>query len=88
MSDTSASRIATMLWHRGLGELGEEIQRRLQHADYLAETVIQLRQQVKELEQLLPDEVKEDRKRQQHEHAAAVRESYGGGNRAPAESDG
>lgn len=88
MSDTSPSRIATILWHRGLGDLGDEIQRRLQHADYLAETVMHLRQQVKELEKLLPDDVGNQRKLQQHEHAAAVRASYGGGHRAPAESDG
>jgi hypothetical protein len=50
--------------------------------------VDQLKQQVLELEQLLPDDVKEDRKRQQQERAAASRASYGGNRRAPPESDG
>jgi hypothetical protein len=60
----------------------------LQHVNYLEDRVDQLKQQVAELEKLLPDDVKEDRKRQQQERAAASRASYGGGRRAPPESDG
>ena len=87
MSDISPSRIATMLWHRGLGELGDEIQRRLQHADYLATQNVQLREEIKELEKLLPDDVCEERQ-QQREATAWRNNRGGGGGRAPAESDG
>jgi TolA-binding protein len=82
------SEVNSLLWKRGLPDVGEWLQRRLQHVAYLEDRVDQLKQQVAELEQLLPDDVKEDRKRQQQERAAASRASYGGGRRAPPESDG
>jgi hypothetical protein len=82
------TQVNNLLWQRGLPDLGEWLQRELQHVNYLKDRVDQLKQQVLELEQLLPDDVKEDRKRQQRERAAASRASYGGGRRAPPESDG
>jgi hypothetical protein len=82
------SEVNSLLWKRGLPDVGEWLQRELQHVRYLEDRVDQLKQQVAELEKLLPDDVKEDRKRQQEEQAAASRASYGGGRRAPPESDG
>jgi hypothetical protein len=82
------SQVNSLLWKRGLPDVGEWLQRRLQHVAYLEDRVDQLKLQVLELERLLPDDVKEDRKRQQQERAAASRASYGGGRRAPPESDG
>ena len=82
------SEVNSLLWQRGLPDVGEWLQRRLQHVDYLEDRVDELRRQVLELEKLLPDHVKEDRKRQQEERAAASRASYGTGRRAPPESDG
>ena len=82
------SQVNSLLYNRGLPEVGEWLQRRLQHVNYLEDRVDQLKQQVLELEKLLPDDVKEDRKRQKRERAAASRASYGGGRRAPPESDG
>jgi hypothetical protein len=76
------------LWKRGLPDVGEWLQRELQHVATSKDRVDQLKLQVLELEKLLPDDVKEDRKRQQQERAAASRASYGGGRRAPPESDG
>ena len=82
------SEVNSLLWKRGLPDVGEWLQRRLQHVNYLEDRLDQLKQQVAELEKLLPDDVKEDRKRQKQERAAASRASYGGGRRAPPESDG
>jgi hypothetical protein len=76
------------LWKRGLPDVGEWLQRELQHVNYLEGPRRPAEAAGAELEQLLPDDVKEDRKRQQQERAAASRASYGGGRRAPPESDG
>lgn len=87
MSNTSPSRVAAILANRGMEDLGAEMQRRLQHADYLANQVMQLREEIKELEKLLPDDVWDER--QQQREASAWRNTRGGGGgRAPAESDG
>jgi hypothetical protein len=59
------TQVNNLLWQRGLPDVGEWLQRELQHVDYLKDRVDQLKLQVLELEQLLPDDVKEDRKRQQ-----------------------
>jgi ribosomal protein S18 len=82
------SEVNSLLWQRGLPDVGEWLQRRLQHVDYLEDRVDELKRQVLELEKLLPDHVKDDRTRQQEEIAAASRASYGAGRRAPPESDG
>ena len=82
------SQVNSLLYNRGLPEVGEWLQRRLQHVNYLEDRVDQLKRQVLELEQLLPPDVKERREREQRERAAASRASYGGGRRAPPESDG
>ena len=82
------SQVNSLLYNRGLPEVGEWLQRELQHVNYLNDRVDALKRQVLELEQLLPDDVKQDRKRQKQEQAAASRASYGGGRRAPPESDG
>lgn len=87
MSNTSPSRVAAILASRGMEDLGAEMQRRLQHADYLASQVMQLREEIKELEKLLPDDVWNERE-QQREQAAWRNNRGGGGRRAPAESDG
>lgn len=87
MSNTSPSIVAALLANRGMEELGAEMQRRLQYADYLASQVMQLREEVKELEKLLPDDVLDERE-QQREQAAWRNNRGGGGRRAPAESDG
>ena len=82
------SQVNNLMWQYGMADVGEWLQRRLQHVNYLEDRVDALKQQVAELEQLLPDDVKQDRKRQKREQAAALRASYGGGRRAPPESDG
>ena len=82
------SQVNSLLYNRGLPEVGEWLQRRLQHVNYLEDRVDQLKQQVLELEQLLPPAVKERREREQREQSAARRASHGGGRRAPPESDG
>ena len=82
------SQVNSLLYNRGLPEVGEWLQRRLQHVNYLEDRVDQLKQQVAELEKLLPPAVKESREREQRERAAASRASHGGGRRAPPESDG
>ena len=82
------SQVNNLMWQYGMADVGEWLQRRLQHVNYLEDRVDALKRQVAELEQLLPDDVKQDRKRQQQEQAAALRASYGGGRRAPPESDG
>ena len=82
------NEVNSLLWKRGLPEVGEWLQRRLQYVNYLEDRVDQLKLQVLELQQLLPDEIKEEGKRQQEERAAASRASYGGVRRAPPESDG
>jgi hypothetical protein len=82
------TQVNNLLWQRGLPDVGEWLQRELQHVDYLKDRVDQLKLQVLELEQLLPPAVKERREREQRERAAASRASYGGGRRAPPESDG
>lgn len=87
MSNTSPSRVAAILANRGMEDLGAEMQRRLQHADYLAQRVVQLQEDMKELEKLLPDDVWNERELQRQE-AVAARTRYAGGRRAPAESDG
>ena len=82
------SEVNSLLWKRGLPDVGEWLQRELQHVRYLEDRVDQLKQQVAELEKLLPDDVWDERARQKEERAAASRASYGGGRRAPPESDG
>ena len=82
------SQVNSLLWKRGLPDVGEWLQRELQHVDYLKDRVDQLKQQVAELEKLLPDDVWNERELQKKERAAASRASYGGGRRAPPESDG
>ena len=82
------SQVNSLLYNRGLPEVGEWLQRELQHVNYLNDRVDALKRQVLELEQLLPPDVKESREREQRERAAAARASYGGGRRAPPESDG
>ena len=82
------TQVNNLLWQRGLPDLGEWLQRELQHVDYLKDRVDALKRQVLELENLLPPDVKERREREQRERAAASRASYGGGRRAPPESDG
>ena len=82
------SEVNSLLWKRGLPDVGEWLQRELQHVDYLNDRVDALQRQVLELEQLLPPDVKERREREQREQSAARRASYGGNRRAPPESDG
>ena len=87
MSNTSPSKVAAILANRGMEDLGAEMQRRLQHAEYLAQQVAYLREDIKELESLLPDDIREARGRERE--ASAWRNNRGGGGRrAPAESDG
>ena len=85
--NTSPSRVAAILASRGMEDLGAEMQRRLQYSDYLAQQVAYLREDIKELEALLPDDVREAR-RQEVEASAWRNNRGGGGRRAPAESDG
>jgi len=82
------SQVNSLLWKRGLPDVGEWLQRRLQHVAYLEDRVDQLKQQVAELEKLLPDDVWDERELQKQQQAAASRASHGGGRRAPPESDG
>ena len=85
--NTSPSRVAAILASRGMEDLGAEMQRRLQYADTLARDVMYLREEIKELESLLPDDIREARDRARE--ASAWRNNRGGGGRrAPAESDG
>jgi hypothetical protein len=51
------SEVNSLLWKRGLPDVGEWLQRELQHVNYLEDRVDQLKQQVAELEKLLPDDV-------------------------------
>lgn len=88
MSDTTPSRVAAILANRGMEDLGAEMQRRLQHADYLAQQVAHLREDIKELEKLLPDDVWDERQLAHAAAAAERRHSHAGGRRAPPESDG
>jgi len=85
---TSPSRVSAILFSRGLGELGDELKRRLQYLEYLQELALNQQAKIQELESLLPDDVKEQRRQEQEERAAAARGSGGGFRRAPAESDG
>ena len=82
------SQVNNLMWQHGMSDVGEWLQRRLQHVNYLEDRVDQLKQQVAELEKLLPDDVWDERERQKQEQAAASRASHGGGRRAPPESDG
>ena len=82
------SQVNNLMWQYGMADVGEWLQRRLQHVNYLEDRVDQLKQQVAELEKLLPDDVWDERELQKQQQAAASRASYGGGRRAPPESDG
>jgi hypothetical protein len=86
--NTSPSRVAAILASRGMEDLGAEMQRRLQYADTLARDLMYLREEIKELESLLPHDIREARKQDRGGAAAARRASHAGGRRAPAESDG
>ena len=81
-------RLAAFLHMRGLGELGELVQRRFQALEHMVWKCYDLEQQIRELESLLPDDVRERRRQEQEEYGAALRNSGGGLRRAPAESDG
>ena len=82
------SEVNSLLWRLGFPDVGEWLQRELQHVIYLNDRVDALQRQVLELEKLLPDDVWGEREREQREQSAARRASYGGGRRAPPESDG
>ena len=82
------SQVNNLMWQCGMADVGEWLQRRLQHVNYLEDRVDQLKQQVAELEKLLPDDVWDERELQKQQQAAASRASHGGGRRAPPESDG
>lgn len=84
----SPSQVAAKMYMHGLGDLGEYVKRRLQALEYAQKMCMQQEQQIKELESLLPDDVRERRRQEQEEYAAALRNGGGGLRRAPAESDG
>lgn len=81
-------RLAAFLHMRGLGELGELVQRRFQLLEYTVQRCYDLQLEIAELEKLLPDDVREQRRQAQEEYVASLRNSGGGLRRAPAESDG
>lgn len=80
--------IRALLYQRGLGDLGEYIERQLNHITYLNRRMFALDEMIAELQALLPDDVKEARQAEQDALSAAARNSSGGTRRAPAESDG
>lgn len=86
--DMTPGRLAAFLHMRGLGDLGSLVQRRFQALEHVVQKCHDLEQQIKELESLLPDDVRERRRQEQEEYAAALRNGGGGLRRAPAESDG
>lgn len=87
-ADMTPSRLSAFLHVRGLGELGTLVQRRFQTLEFMVQECHRLQEQIKELESLLPDDVKERRRLEQEERAAAARNRGSGIRRAPAESDG
>ena len=82
------ARIIATLYQRGLGDLGEYIERQLDHITYLNRRMFALEELIAELQALLPDDVKQDRQAEQDALSEAARNSGGGSHRAPAESDG
>lgn len=87
-ADMEPGRLSAFLHVRGLGDLGTLVQRRFQALEHMTKTCHDLREQIKELESLLPDDVRERRRQEQEEYAANLRNGGGGLRRAPAESDG
>lgn len=87
-ADMEPGRVAAFLHVRGLGDLGALVQRRFQMLEHMVQKCHSLEQQIKELESLLPDDVRERRRQEQEEYAANLRNGGGGLRRAPAESDG
>jgi predicted nucleic acid-binding Zn-ribbon protein len=84
----SPASIRATLYQRGLGDLGEYIERQLNHITYLNRRMFALEELIAELQALLPDDVREARQAEQDALSEAARNSGGGSHRAPAESDG
>ena len=84
----SPASIRATLYQRGLGDLGEYIERQLNHITYLNRRMFALEELIAELQALLPEDVREARQAEQDALSEAARNSGGGSHRAPAESDG
>ena len=84
----SPASIRATLYQRGLGDLGEYIERELNHITYLNRRMFALEELIAELQALLTDDVKQARQAEQDALSEAARNSGGGSHRAPAESDG
>ena len=80
------SEVNTLLWQRGLPEIGEWLQRELQALDRYQRECLQLREQLKTLEKMLPQDVHDERERDREEVLESWRPKYT--RRAGSESDG